>query len=63
MVRIFNAFQIVVSFAALPYLISWLSTADFTGSRAAFYTACVIYLAASWFMVYAVYESIENDKL
>ncbi len=42
--RIFNAFQIVVLFAIMPFLIAWLPTQEFPCSKALYYVAFVVYL-------------------
>lgn len=60
MLKIFNAFQIVGSFAAWPFLIAWLQDATFKGSTACFYSACVLYLVAFGFMIVALTEAMEK---
>lgn len=59
--RAFNAFQLVVAFVAWPYGIQWLSEATFRGAPVAFYSACVGYAIAAWFMAFAVYNTIGDD--
>ena len=51
MIRIFNAFQIITFFAALPFLIGWLYTEPFTYSVAAFWTAIVVYVVTFGMLV------------
>jgi glucan phosphoethanolaminetransferase (alkaline phosphatase superfamily) len=60
--RVFNSFQIVAAFVAWPYLIQWLSSAEFCGSSAAFYSAAVLYVAAFIAMTGSVYESIGKGR-
>jgi hypothetical protein len=58
--RLFNSFQIVAAFVAWPFLISWLSEAQFRGAPVAFYAACALYVVAFFAMVGAVFVSIEK---
>ena len=60
MLKVFNAFQIVGSFAAWPFLIAWLQDATFKGSTACFYSAFVLYLVAFGFMVASVVCSLDE---
>lgn len=60
MLKIFNAFQIVGSFAAWPFLIAWLQDATFKGVTACFYSACVLYVVAFGFMIAAVREAFDD---
>lgn len=43
MLRVFNAFQIVSLFCALPFVIMWLSQAEFAGAQPLMYLAIVVY--------------------
>jgi hypothetical protein len=56
----FNAFQIVAAFVAWPFLISWLTTAEFRGADVAFYAACALYVVAFGFMTMFVAKSIDE---
>jgi hypothetical protein len=56
--RLFNSFQIVAAFVGWPFLIAWLSDADFRGASVAFYAACACYVVAFFAMVGAVFEAI-----
>jgi hypothetical protein len=56
--RLFNSFQITAAFVAWPFLISWLSDAEFRGSGVAFYAACACYVVAFAAMVGSVYHSL-----
>lgn len=58
--RLFNSFQIVAAFVAWPFLISWLSDAEFRGAAVAFYAACALYVVAFGAMVGAVFTSLEK---
>jgi hypothetical protein len=58
--RAFNTFQIVGAFTAWPWLIAWLSDAQFKGATAAFYASIVAYLFAFGFICYCVYEQTET---
>jgi hypothetical protein len=57
LIRVFNAFQVVTLFSALPYLIGWLYTGPFPFSVAAFVTAIVVYVALFIWQVFAMVES------
>jgi hypothetical protein len=59
--KFFNAFQIVAAFVAWPFLISWLTTAEFRGAGVAFYAACALYVVAFGLMTISVAESIDKD--
>lgn len=61
MLKVFNSFQIVGSFAAWPFLIAWLQDATFKGATACFYSACVLYIVAFCFMIAAVFISLEKN--
>ena len=61
MLKVFNAFQIVGSFAAWPFLIAWLQDATFKGATACFYSACVLYVVAFGFMIAAVLEALDDS--
>ena len=56
----FNAFQIVALFAALPFIIHWLSSASFWSAQAAFWVALVVYLIAFILHIAAVADLIEK---
>lgn len=58
--RLFNSFQIVGLFVGWPFLVSWLAEAQFRGASVAFFSACALYVAAFFAMVFCVYESLEN---
>lgn len=62
-VRIFNAFQIVLVLVLAPFGIQWLSAAEFKGSGVAFIAACILYFVACCFNVAAVAQAMKNwDK-
>lgn len=48
--RIFNSIQIVVLFAALPFIISWTSSAGFVGAGAANVVCWGAYVALGIFL-------------
>lgn len=58
--KLFNSFQLVIMYAALPFVISWLDGAGFRWAGAAFWSTIVIYIVASGFMVGAVYKAFED---
>jgi len=60
MIRLFNAFQMVVCFAAAPFVVAWLYTEPFPYSTAAMWTAGVVYLASFAMMTGIVHESMER---
>lgn len=59
--KLFNSFQIVAAFVAWPFLVAWLSDADFRGAGVAFYAAGVLYVVAFVSMVGSVYHSIADE--
>lgn len=60
--RVFNAFQVVVLFIAMPWIIGWLKTASFTCSEAVFYVACAVYVIGFVMMVACVSEAMEKHN-
>jgi hypothetical protein len=56
----FNAFQIVVLFAGLPFLIHWLHTAEFWGASSAFWVTLVVYVIAFFMHILAMANFIEK---
>ncbi len=44
MLKVFNAFQMVTLFAAMPHIIGWLKTEPFTYSTGAFWAAIAVYV-------------------
>ena len=60
MMKLFNAFQCVIMYAALPFVIGWLDGAGFRGAGAAFYAAIGVYVISSGCMVAAVYHSFKD---
>lgn len=60
--KTFNSFQIVAAFLGWPFLIQWLSAADFKGSSAAFYMACAFYIVAFIYMVGCVRSVMDKDE-
>jgi hypothetical protein len=58
--KVFNAFQIVAAFVAWPWLIVWLSDAEFRGAMAAFFAACALYVVAFGAMVVCVVDKMEK---
>ena len=56
--RLFNAFQVVCLFVAMPYIIQWLdSAAEFYGAKALGWAACAAYVGMFGFMVWVVWDS------
>jgi len=60
--RVFNAFQLVTLFAALPFGIGWLHSDPFPYSTAAFYTAICVYLILFWVQVAALACFVDTNK-
>lgn len=60
MLRIFNSFQIVCAFVAWPFLINWLSTAEFRGAPLAFYSSAAVYVVGFIAMIAAVNKSLDD---
>lgn len=54
----FNAFQIVVLFACLPFIISWLWTATFTGAFALVWIAIITYIILFGCMIGNTFRSM-----
>lgn len=61
MLKLFNSFQIVGFFAAYPFLVGWLFTAEFAWHTAAAWASLAGYIAYFAFMVAAVLSAIERD--
>lgn len=57
--KIFNALQVVAAFVAWPFLISWLTSAQFAGHQVAFFAACALYVVGFFGMTYAVVCSMD----
>lgn len=62
MLMVFNAFQIVAGFVAWPFLIAWLSTAEFKGSTPALIAACALYVVAFWMMTAMVADTLDHER-
>lgn len=60
--KLFNAFQLVAVFVALPYLMGWLQDATFRGSAAAFYATAALYVVAFACMVACVWRSLDDSS-
>lgn len=58
---LFNAFQIVCLFAAMPFIVAWLRSATFSGAFAASWIAVVVYAVMFCLMVYNTYFIIEQE--
>jgi len=58
--KLFNAFQSVSFFAAVPFGLSWLADQSFRGAGIGFWVGCVIYLVAFCWNVAAVRYSIDE---
>jgi hypothetical protein len=58
LLRVFNAFQVVTLFSALPYIIGWLYTGPFPFSVAAFVTAIIVYAILFCWQGFAMVESL-----
>ena len=57
----FNAFQIVVAFAAWPFCISWLSEQTFRGAGVAFWMSVLMYCVLFIIHFCCVLTAIEKD--
>lgn len=55
--KLFNAFQLAVLFAAWPFILQWVEKSNFGGAAALWYLAVVAYVVhfcfsvAAWFML------------
>jgi len=58
--KLFNAFQCVVMYASLPFVIGWLDNATFRLAGPAFWAAIAIYVVSSFCMVGAVYDTFKR---
>lgn len=54
----FNAFQIVILFVCLPFIISWLWTATFKGSFPLSVVAIITYIILFFYMIGNTYHNI-----
>lgn len=61
MLKCFNAFQIVLTFASGPFIVAYLRTASFYGSTVAYYVGMAAYVVAFCAMVVAILSVIERD--
>lgn len=59
---LFNAFQITILFAVLPFMVQWVSEAQFKGHGAAFRALVIAYVVSFGFNVAAWYDFMEKDK-
>ncbi len=62
MIRIFNAFQLVCLFTAMPYLIQWLTTEPFAYSGAAYWLAMCVYVVMFFANIACVCSGMEDFK-
>lgn len=60
--RLFNSFQIVAGFVAIPFGIAWLQDQTFMGQVPAFYASVVLYILAFFAMIASVYSSLGKFK-
>ena len=58
--KTFNAFQMTVFFALLPFGLSWLYEATFKGAGVAFWVGCVVYFVCFLMMTAAVRAGIDD---
>lgn len=58
MLKAFNAFQLVFCFAAAPFAIQWVSTAEFVGHQAAMWVGIVAYVAGFIGMCVCVHDEV-----
>lgn len=56
--RLFNAFQIVCLFVAMPWIVQFLKAANFSGANLALYTCYVVYVVLFGFMTAAMYHLV-----
>jgi hypothetical protein len=59
-VILFNAFQFVVAFSVLPFLIVWLSSATFNGAYFMMAAACSLHLVMALVTMVAVAMMFEK---
>jgi len=59
--KLFNAIQTVALFTAMPFILSWLSSAEFKGAGAAWWGALVFYIAMMIVMIACVRDSMRDD--
>lgn len=59
--HVFNAFQIVAFFAAMPFLIGWLNADPFPFSIAAFWLAIVVYLVLFGILIGSTAAAIKRS--
>ena len=59
--RGFNSVQIVLLFALMPFLMSWVLSATFYAHTVVFWIMVVAYVISFFSMVYAVYDTFRRD--
>lgn len=62
MLKAFNAFQMTVLFSAMPFLLMWLSKADFQWAQVAFWLSMIVYLVMFCGAVVCAFIAIEGDR-
>ena len=62
MIRAFNALQIVLLFAAMPYIIGWLHAEPFDFSDGPEAVACCLYGILGAVLVTSVFDSIRKEQ-
>lgn len=58
--RFFNAFQLVILFAALPFIVQWLRTAEFWGAQAFLWVGIVAYVVMFIFSIFAYADKVKD---
>ena len=60
--KAFNAFQITLCFAAAPFILGWLSEAQFPAASVAFWVGVCAYVVGFFLMCGAVFIAIEDGR-
>jgi hypothetical protein len=59
--KAFNSFQITALFSAMPFIVSWLWTATFSGANALVWAAICAYVIFFFLMCGAVFKAVVED--
>ncbi|QDT54644.1 hypothetical protein Pan44_26790 [Caulifigura coniformis] len=60
MIVVFNSFQAVALFSAMPFLIGWLSQQTFPGCKVAGFVATIVYIISFVLLVACVARSLDR---
>lgn len=58
--KVFNAFQLMCLFVAMPFVITWLHTQNFYACGAAFWTCIIIYVVMFCVLVASLADTMKK---